>query len=223
MISLLGTETDFFAGYRACPCLKDHYRTHLLKGCHECGKNGLVCQGEYASLKPGYWWQWCNHSYKSRYQEFIQNLIAAIPALDENSVKYPYPLPTPYMCQVPDSCEGGMDSPCADGYEGPVCAICSLDYYKQSYTCKKIPSKSWIAGQLSRGCHFISDIFLVGMEKEKKASHGTWSRSYGQILIQIEDLDRILPSHLWVTERFFLQQVARFFRHCCKVLRDTST
>ena len=42
-----------------------------------------------------------------------------------------------------------MDSPCADGYEGPVCAICSLDYYKQSHTCKKFPSKSWIAGQLS--------------------------------------------------------------------------
>ena len=61
-------------------------------------------------------------------QEFIENLIAAIPALDENSVKYPYPLPTPYMCQLPDSCERGMDSPCADGYEGPVCAICSLDY-----------------------------------------------------------------------------------------------
>ena len=156
MISLSGTETDFFAGYRACPCLKDHHRTHLLEGCHECGKNGLVCQGEYVSLKPGYWWQWRNHSYKSRYQEFIENLIAAIPALDENSVKYPYPLPTPYMCQVPDSCAGGMDSPCADGYEGPVCAICSLDYYKQSHTCKKCPSK-WIAGQLP----LVADILLV--------------------------------------------------------------
>ena len=55
---------------------------------------------------------------------------------------------------------------------------------------------------VSRGCHFISDIFLVGMEKEKKACHGTWPRSYEQILIQIEDLDRILPSHSWVTERF---------------------
>ena len=101
MISLLGTETDFFAGYRACPCLKDHYRTHLLEGCHECGKSGLVCQGEYASLKPGYWWQWRNHSNKSRYQEFIENLIAAIPALDENSVKYPYPLPTCARYQTP--------------------------------------------------------------------------------------------------------------------------
>ena len=125
-------------------------------------------------IRPGYWWQWRNHSYKSRYQEFIENLIAAIPALDENSVKYPYPLPTPYMCQVPDSCEGGMDSPCADGYEGPVCAICSLDYYKQSHTCKKISIKIMDCGTtVSRGCHFISDIFLVGMEKEKKACHGT--------------------------------------------------
>ena len=61
---------------------------------------------------------------------------------------------------------------------------------------------------VSCGCHFISDIFLAGREKEKKACHGTWPRSNGQILIQIEDLDRILPSHSWVTERFFLHQVA---------------
>ena len=222
MISLSGTETDFFTGYRACPCLKDHYRTHLLEGCHECGKNGLVCQGEYVSLKPGYWWQWRNHSYKSRYQEFIENLIAAIPALDKNSVKYPYPLPTPYMCQVPDSCEGGMDSPCADGYEGPVCAICSLDYYKQSHICKKSPSKSWIAGQLS----LVAVILLVTF------SLLAWKRK-GKLATEcdLDLMDRfvsklkilILPSHSWVTARFFLHQVARFFRYCCKVLRDTST
>lgn len=50
-----------------------------------------------------------------------------------------------------------MDSPCADGYEGPVCAICSLDYYKQSHTCKKRTSNSWIAGQLS----LVAVILLV--------------------------------------------------------------
>lgn len=50
-----------------------------------------------------------------------------------------------------------MDSPCADGYEGPVCAIWSLDYYKQSHTFKKCPSKSWIAGQLS----LVAVILLV--------------------------------------------------------------
>lgn len=171
MISLLGTETDFFAGYRACPCLKDHYRTHLLEGCHECGKNGLVCQGEYASLKPGYWWQWRNHSYKSRYQEFIENLIAAIPALDENSVKYPYPLPTCARYQTP--ARVAWTPHARMGTRDQFAPYAAWITTSNPTLAKKSPSKSWIAGQLSRGCHFISDIFLVGMEKEKKASHGT--------------------------------------------------
>ena len=71
------------------------------------------------------------------------------PALDEHSVQYPYALPTPYRCQVPESCKGGLDSPCADGYEGPICSVCTSGYYKQFHRCKKCPSKSWIVGQLS--------------------------------------------------------------------------
>ncbi|XP_022804958.1 uncharacterized protein LOC111342172 [Stylophora pistillata] len=143
----LGTKTDFFAGYRACPCLEGHYRTHLFEGCRECGKkDGLVCQREHASLGPGYWWQWRNDSYKRRYQDFIKNLMESKPVLDEHSVKYPYVLPSPYRCQVPESCRGGLDSPCAKGYEGPVCAVCSSGYYKQFHKCRKCPSKSWIVG-----------------------------------------------------------------------------
>ncbi|KAL9952993.1 hypothetical protein ACROYT_G040334 [Oculina patagonica] len=30
-----GTETDFFAGYRACQCLEGFYRTHLFEECHK--------------------------------------------------------------------------------------------------------------------------------------------------------------------------------------------
>ena len=156
-VPLLGTETDFFAGHRACPCLEDHYRTHLFEGCRECGKDGLICQKEYASLRPGYWWQWRNDSYKRRYQDFIKNLVESKPALDEHSVQYPYALPAPYRCQVPESCKGGLDSPCADGYEGPICSVCSSGYYKQFHRCKKCPSKSWIVGQLS----LVAVIFLI--------------------------------------------------------------
>ena len=169
MISLSGTETDFFAGYRACPCLKDHYRTHLLEGCHECGKNGLVCQGEYVSLKPGYWWQWRNHSYKSRYQEFIENLIAAIPALDENSVKYPYPLPTPYMCQVPDSCAGGMVTHHARMVTRDQFAPYAAWITTSNPTlAKKSPSKSWIAGQLSLVAVILLETFSLLAWKRKR-------------------------------------------------------
>lgn len=36
-VSLPGTETDFFARYRAFPCLESHYRTYLFRECRACG------------------------------------------------------------------------------------------------------------------------------------------------------------------------------------------
>ncbi|XP_027044138.1 uncharacterized protein LOC113672065 [Pocillopora damicornis] len=145
-----GTETDFFAGHRACPCLKGHYRTHLFDKCVTCGRSGLLCQDEYASLKPGFWWQWRNESYKHRYEYFMKNLARELPALDDFSVQYPYSIPTPYRCQIEESCKGGLDSPCGEGYQGPLCAVCNPGYHKQFHSCEKCPSRAWIAGQASR-------------------------------------------------------------------------
>lgn len=101
----LGTETDFFAGNRACRCLKEFYRTHMFEECHKCAsQGGLQCKDDYASLKPGYWWKWRNQTYKHRYIYFIKNLLASPPLLDDFSVQYPYPIPTPYKCPVEKSC-----------------------------------------------------------------------------------------------------------------------
>ncbi|KAL9973705.1 hypothetical protein ACROYT_G020193 [Oculina patagonica] len=142
-----GTETDFFAGHRA-KCLIGFYRTHLFKKCHKCGL-GLECKEDYVSLKSGYWWKWRNETYRDRYRSFQANLLASSPALDSFSVQYPFPLPTPYMCPIDGSCKGGLDSPCENGYKGPLCRVCSSGYFKQLQTCKKCPSKKLMAGQLS--------------------------------------------------------------------------
>ena len=75
--------------------------------------------------------------------------MASSPALDAFHVQYPYPIPTPYTCPTEESCKGGLDSPCKDGYEGPLCSVCSSGYYKQFKTCTRCPSKEWIVGQLS--------------------------------------------------------------------------
>ncbi|PFX34100.1 hypothetical protein AWC38_SpisGene925 [Stylophora pistillata] len=144
----IGTESDVFAGYRACPCLKGFYRTHRFAKCLKC-EVGLVCQDDYASLKPGFWWRWRNESYKHRYQDFIQNLSTTSPALDNSSIRYPYSMPLTYRCQVEKSCKGGLDSLCGEGYEGPLCAVCSSEYHKQLDSCEKCPSKAWIVAQLS--------------------------------------------------------------------------
>ena len=153
---LTGTKTELFAGYRACKCLEGFYRTHMFEKCHKCGK-GVTCQDEYASLKSGYWWRWRNKTRKDRYMVFIANLVTSLPALTENDIQYPYPLPTPYRCPIEDSCKGDLDSLCEIGYEGPLCAVCSSGYYKQLQTCKKCPSKHWIAVQLT----IIVVIFLI--------------------------------------------------------------
>ncbi|XP_078375842.1 uncharacterized protein LOC144659297 [Oculina patagonica] len=144
-----GTETDFFAGYRACVCLEGFYRTHLFEKCHKCGQGGLECQDDYATLKAGYWWKWRNLTHTNRYRYFIANLLTSSPKLDASSVQYPFPLPTPYKCLRKESCKGGLDSQCDDGYEGPLCEVCRPGYYRQLKLCTQCPSKKWIVGQLS--------------------------------------------------------------------------
>ena len=146
---LTGTETDNFAGNRACKCLKEQYRFHMFKECFKCGQGGLKCQDDYASLKQGHWWEWRNETHKSRYQVFVQNLLASSPKFDVFHVEYPYSLPTPHRCPLKDSCKGGLDSQCENGYEGPLCSVCSSGYYKQLKICTRCPSKKWIVGRFS--------------------------------------------------------------------------
>ena len=150
--------------------MEGFYRTHLFAECHKCGRGGLICQDDYASLKSGYWWQWRNDSYKHRYEDFIKTLLTSSPALDDVSVQYPYAIPTPYMCQVEESCKGGLDSPCGDGYEGPLCAVCSSRYYKEFQSCTKCPSRTWIAGQLSIIASILLVIFIFLAWKSKTNS-----------------------------------------------------
>ncbi len=136
--------------------------------CHKCGQSGLLCQDDYASLKSGYWWQWRNETYKQRYRDFIVNLLAFSPALDNLSVKYPYPVPTSYQCPVEESCKGGLDSTCDKGYEGPVCGVCSSGYYKQLHTCTQCPSKKNVLAQLSIFAVILVIIVALLVWKVKK-------------------------------------------------------
>jgi len=120
-------------------------------------EHGLICKDDYASLKSGYWWKWRNESHKRRYIDFINNLLAPLPSLSEDDVQYPYPIPKQYMCPLETACKGGLDSNCSYGYEGPLCDICSSNYYKELNTCKQCLSKKWISGRLS----IMGGIFLI--------------------------------------------------------------
>ena len=149
--------------------MEGFYRTDMFSECRKCGQGGLKCQDDYASLKSGYWWEWRNKTHIYRYRKFIRNLLASVPELGSDDVKYPYTIPTPYMCPRKKSCKGGLESPCEKGYEGPLCAVCSAGYYKQLQTCKQCPSKKWMILHLSivGGVLLIIIVFLVWSSKRK--------------------------------------------------------
>ncbi len=148
----------------------------MFEKCHKCGQGGLECQDDYASLKAGYWWEWRNVTHVDRYRVFISNLLSSLPVLDASSVQFPFPIPTPYKCLREESCKGGLDSQCDDGYQGPLCEVCSPGYYKQLQTCAQCPSKKWIVGQLSIVAAIIVIITVVLVwtsKREKKKERGS--------------------------------------------------
>ena len=152
--------------------MEGFYRTHMFEECHKCGQGGLECTAGYASLKSGNWWEWRNKTFRRRYNDFIENLLTSSPVLDAFHVQYPYHIPTPYKCLREESCKGGLDSPCEAGYEGPLCAVCSVGYYKQMQICTQCPSKNWVVGQLLITATVLSIMIVffiwTGKRKAKK-------------------------------------------------------
>ena len=136
----------------------------MFEKCYKCGQGGLKCQDDYASLKSGHWWEWRNVTHKM------------LPG-----VKFLYLIPIPYKCPTQESCKGDLDSPCADGYEGPLCAVCSSGYYKQLQECKKCSTKKWMLAQLSiiAAIVLIITVVLVRTGKRKTEKEG------GQPLIDV--------------------------------------
>ena len=178
------------AGFRACKCLLGFYRTHLFKGCRPCDQDGLKCIDDYVTLRSGYWWNWKNQTHKSFYEQFIIAIInnTFSPIVRTNSanhslLEYPYSLPQPHKCPRQESCIGGLDSSCAVGYRGPLCEICSAEYYKQFTICKECPTKKWMVGQLSILAAVIVIVMFVIIWTSKRKSKETEERSSVDIIL----------------------------------------
>ena len=154
----------------------------MFKECHKC-ERGLECKDDYATLTPGYWWKWRNESYKDHYIQFLRNLLASSPVLDATSVQFPHPIPKPYKCYIEGSCKGGLDSPCSNGYEGPLCGVCSSEYYMQLQICEPCPSKKWIVGQLSIITAVVLIIFAGLAWNSRRKTKTARARPFVDILL----------------------------------------
>ena len=116
-------------------------------------------------------------SHKRRYILFINNLLTHLPALGKDDIQYPYSIPTPYKCPMEQSCKGGLDSLCKDGFKGPLCAVCTSGYYKQMQTCKQCPSNKWIGGQLTIIAVAFFVILVVSVWASKRNNNKAAGRS----------------------------------------------
>ena len=112
----LGTRTNVHAGYRACSCLPNFYRTDRFGKCFSCQTQGTHCEDDFLSLKKGFFWQWKESKEKDDYESFIENIKIKDDSYNRSTTLFNGSIPKPHVCPRPSSCLGGLDSKCSLGY-----------------------------------------------------------------------------------------------------------
>ena len=139
VLRLTGTLSNGTAGYRACTCLPNFYRLNRFGACRACPLYGFVCKTDAAILAPDYFWKWSNQTAKEYYKGFVNNIHSLGPEYNRTFSKFTGSLPKPLKCPHADSCKGGIDSECHEGYQGTLCATCCNGFYLRFNSCLKCP------------------------------------------------------------------------------------
>ena len=156
----------------------------MFSSCEPCANyDGFKCENDSFSFQPEYWWKWENETNKEYFKSFREALKKNSPVEKNSIFEYPYPLPQPHRCPRPESCLGGIDSNCSQGYEGPLCDVCRHGYYKQLKTCRECPSKNWMIGQLCLIAAAIFVITVVVVWRSKKQMKKKKGRSLGDLVL----------------------------------------
>ena len=134
-----GTLSNETAEYRACRCLHNFYRLDRFGPCSACPPYGFVCKKDTGILAPNYFWKWSNQSDKERYKGFVNNIHSTGSDYDKSFSTFNTLLPKSLKCPHANSCKGGIDSECHQGYKGTLCATCSEGFYFRFSSCLKCP------------------------------------------------------------------------------------
>ncbi|KAJ8023026.1 hypothetical protein HOLleu_38090 [Holothuria leucospilota] len=134
-----GTDHTRPAGFRACFCLENFYRTDRFDQCFPCPNNGLQCSNDHVRIKQHYYWYW-ESNLKSAYQHFIVNILIRNDSYDRQWSMFQGPLPKAYKCPVEENCvndNSEVEGNCREGYRGWMCTICDDDYFELFGWCQK--------------------------------------------------------------------------------------
>lgn len=175
ILLILGTNTTTLAGFRACRCLENYFRLDRFGPCTACPGLGVECSNDTLRLSRGFYWSWTRNGSKSDkyfYKLLIAGLAIESDTYDNESMKYVGRVPKAYKCIRQDSCLGGIESQCAEGYVGPLCANCQSGFYKRMIACHKCPSKKLIAIQFGILGVIVFVIILVIVKSDKSSKPG---------------------------------------------------
>ena len=175
-----GTNLRAFAGFRACFCLNGNYRLDRFGACLVCLR-GYNCVNSTVTLARGFYWKWSDNKAKTLYIEFTDSLQIIDNSFNRSLTKYPSFLPLAYACPVAESCLGSLDSTCSQGYEGPLCGVCTEGYFKLLTKCQKCPSLPWIVAQLL--AFIIVVIFVAFLSLRDRKKEGNSQRSVTDVLL----------------------------------------
>ncbi|XP_078365430.1 uncharacterized protein LOC144649736 isoform X1 [Oculina patagonica] len=171
-----GTNTTTLAGFRACSCLRNHFRLDRFGPCTVCPGHGVECSKDTLHLSRGFYWSWMGNESKSdnkkAYKLLIKNLAIESDSYNKETMKFVGKVPKAYKCVRQSSCLGGIDSECAEGYAGPLCANCQSGFYKRMIACHKCPSKKLIAIQFGVLALTILLIILVILKSDRSSKPG---------------------------------------------------
>lgn len=142
-----GTDLTRRSGHQACLCLTNHYRLDRFGPCLQCTK-GYICHNDSVSLSKGFYWHWPSNTSLQLYNSFTANLQLQGVLYDKSLTKYNRSIPKAYACPMAHSCIGGLESNCARGYKGPLCAVCSPGFYPLISRCEECPTLPWIVAQI---------------------------------------------------------------------------
>lgn len=181
MPSKSGTDEKKKALFRACFCVYGFYRLHRFGYCRKCPNKGFTCINETLNLAKGFYWTWDTKGHgedyhgikstqrKEAYINFTRNIKTTDGSHDR---KFNFFLeewiPPAYACPVATSCKGYIDSECENGYEGPLCAVCTSGYHRLISRCKRCPTIPWIAGQLVTAVSVLIIFAIVIMRDQRR-------------------------------------------------------
>ena len=100
----------------------------------------MVCQSDTAILAPKYFWKFNSSEQMNHYKEFVLNIQIFNAGYNRDFSNYRALLPTPIKCPFTDSCNGGIESSCTEGYEGTLCATCTSNHFLRFNRCLECPS-----------------------------------------------------------------------------------